>query len=57
MCDASDYAIRAALGQKKDKIFRAIYYTSRTLQDKQLNYTTTKKEMLAIVYAFDKFRS
>ena len=56
MCDASDYAIGAVLGQKREKIFQVIYYASRTLNDAQLNYATTKKELLAIVFAFDKFR-
>ena len=56
MCDASDYAIGAVLGQKREKIFQVIYYASRTLNDVQLNYATTEKELLAIVFAFDKFR-
>ena len=56
MCDASDYAIGAVLGQKREKIFQVIYYASRTLNDAQLNYATTKKELLAIVFDFDKFR-
>ena len=50
MCDASDYAIGAVLGQ-------IIYYVSRTLNDAQLNYAITEKELLAIVFTFDKFRS
>ena len=56
MCDASDFAIGAVLGQKLEKIFQVIYYASRTLNDAQLNYATTEKELLAIVFAFDKFR-
>ena len=56
MCDASDFAIGAMLGQKREKIFQVIYYASRTLNDAQLNYATTVKELLAIVFAFDKFR-
>ena len=56
MCDASDYAIGAVLGQKREKIFQVIYYASRTLNDAQLNYAATEKELLAIVFAFDKFR-
>ena len=56
MCDASDYAIGAVLGQKREKIFQVIYYESRTLNDAQLNYATTEKELLVIVFAFDKFR-
>ena len=57
MCDASDYAIEAVLGQRKDNRFHVIYYASRTLSEAQLNYTTTEKEMLAVVFAVDKFRS
>ncbi|XP_042067440.1 uncharacterized protein LOC121810774 [Salvia splendens] len=56
MCDASDVAVGSALGQKRDKVFRVIYYASRTLDPAQENYTTTEKEMLAVVYSFDKFR-
>ncbi|KAK9008898.1 hypothetical protein V6N11_080375 [Hibiscus sabdariffa] len=57
MCDANDYAVGAALGQRRGKLFHVIYYASRTLNDAQVNYTTTKKELLAVVFAFDKFRS
>ncbi|KAM1961903.1 hypothetical protein FF1_022008 [Malus domestica] len=57
MCDASDYALRAVLGQRKDKRPHVIYYASRTLNDAQLNYSTTEKELLAVVFALDKFRS
>ncbi|XP_062103746.1 uncharacterized protein LOC133814852 [Humulus lupulus] len=56
MCDASDYAVGAFLGQCIDKVFWSIYYASRTLNDAQLNYATTEKELLALVFAFDKFR-
>ena len=56
MCDVSDDAIGAVLGQKSERIFLVIYYASRTLNDAQLNYATTKKELLAIIFAFYKFR-
>ena len=56
MCDASDFAMGAVLGQKKEKIFRTIYYASRTFNEAQENYSTTEKEMLAIVFACEKFR-
>ncbi|KAM0022394.1 putative nucleotidyltransferase, Ribonuclease H [Helianthus debilis subsp. tardiflorus] len=57
MCDASDYAVGAVLGQRREKHFHPIYYASKTLNDAQENYTTTEKELLAVVFAFDKFRS
>ncbi|GJZ81627.1 reverse transcriptase domain-containing protein [Tanacetum coccineum] len=57
MCDASDFAIGAVLGQRHEKHFRPIHYASKTLIEAQMNYTTTEKELLAIVYAFEKFRS
>ena len=33
MCDSSDFAIKAILGQRHEKIFYAIYYASRTLNE------------------------
>ena len=51
MCDASDYVIGAVLGQRKNKQPHVIYYASRTLNDAQLNYSTTEKELLAVVFA------
>ncbi|XP_070004125.1 uncharacterized protein [Nicotiana sylvestris] len=57
MCDASDYAIGAVLGQRQGKLMHPIYYAIRTLSGAQLNYTVTEKEMMAVVFAFDKFRS
>ena len=56
MCDASDFAVGAVLAQRKEKVFYAIYYASRMLNDAQLNYATTKKELLAIMFAFEKFK-
>ncbi|KAM5550007.1 hypothetical protein ABKV19_001114, partial [Rosa sericea] len=57
MCDASDYALGAVLGQRVNKLPHVIYYASRTLNDAQLNYSTTEKELLAVVFALEKFRS
>jgi hypothetical protein len=57
MCDASDYAVGAVLGQRVEKLPHVIYYASKTLNDAQLNYSTTEKELLAVVFALDKFRS
>ena len=55
MCDTSDHSVRAALGERKGKMFHSIYYASRTLANAQLNYTTTEKELLAVVFTFHKF--
>nr|GEU37976.1 hypothetical protein [Tanacetum cinerariifolium] len=55
MCDASDYAVGAVLGQRIDKHFKPIHYASKMMNEAQENYTTTKKELLAIIFAFDKF--
>ena len=52
---SSDFAIGAVLGQKRDKLFRAIYYASQTLNEAQLNYTTTEKEMLVVVLVVTNF--
>nr|GFC27232.1 reverse transcriptase domain-containing protein [Tanacetum cinerariifolium] len=56
ICDASDYAIGAVLGQRKSKHFQPIHYASKTMMEAQIHYTTTEKEMLAVVYAFKKFQ-
>nr|GEU87365.1 reverse transcriptase domain-containing protein [Tanacetum cinerariifolium] len=57
MCDASDFAVGAVLGKRIEKHFRLIHYESKTMTEAESNYTTTEKEMLAVVYAFEKFRS
>nr|GEY33901.1 reverse transcriptase domain-containing protein [Tanacetum cinerariifolium] len=57
MCDASDYAVGAVLGQRVEKHFRPIHYASKTMNQAEANYTTTEKEMLVVVYAFEKFCS
>ena len=57
MCDAFDYAVGAVLGQRVDRIPHIVYYVSMTLNDGQLNYSTTEKEILAVVFALEKFRS
>nr|GEY04601.1 reverse transcriptase domain-containing protein [Tanacetum cinerariifolium] len=57
MCDASDYVVGAVLGQRIKKHFRPIHYASKMMNQAEANYTTTEKEILAVVYAFKKFRS
>ena len=57
MCDANDLAIGAVLGKREDRKPHVVYYASKTLNEVQRNYTTTEKELLAMVYALDKFRA
>ncbi|GJS65735.1 reverse transcriptase domain-containing protein [Tanacetum coccineum] len=56
MCDASDFTVGAVLGQKDGKQFQPIYFASKTLNAAQQNYTVTEKELMVVVFAFDKFR-
>ena len=56
MCDASDFVVGAILRQRIEKVVHVIHYASRTLDDAQVNYTTTEKELLAVVFAFHKVR-
>ena len=57
MCDASNLAIGAVLGQREDGKPYVVYYASETLNEAQRNYTTTEIELLVAVYALDKFRA
>jgi hypothetical protein len=57
LCDATDYAVGAVLSQTKDKKHYAISYASKTLTGPQLNYATTEKELLVVVFAIEKFSS
>ncbi|XP_074304899.1 uncharacterized protein LOC141639751 [Silene latifolia] len=57
MCDASDYALGAVLGQNNGRDSHVIHYASMTLNEAQRNYTTTEKELLAIFFYMEKFRS
>ena len=57
MCDASDLVVGAVLGQRAQGKPYVVYSTSKTLNEAQRNYTTTEKELLAVVYALDKFRA
>nr|GEZ50964.1 reverse transcriptase domain-containing protein [Tanacetum cinerariifolium] len=57
MYEASDFAIGAILGQRHEKHFKPIHYASKTMTNAKSNYITKEKEMLAVVYEFEKFRS
>ncbi|GKD90690.1 reverse transcriptase domain-containing protein [Tanacetum coccineum] len=56
MCDASDFTVGDVLGQRIDEKIKPIYYASKTLNNAQEHYITTEKELLAVVFSFDKFR-
>jgi len=56
ICDASDKAVEAVVGQRVEKVPQVIYYASKTLDPAQCNYTTTEKEIYAVVFALEKFR-
>nr|GEU45196.1 reverse transcriptase domain-containing protein [Tanacetum cinerariifolium] len=49
MCDAGDFAIGVVLGQRKARHFQPIHYASKTMTNAQAHYTTTEKELLAMV--------
>ena len=57
MCDASDLTIGAVLRQREEGKPYVVYYARKKLNEAQRNYTTTEKELLAMVYALDKFRA
>ena len=57
MCDASDLSIGVVLSQREEGKPYVVYYASKTLNEAQRNYTTTEKELLAMVYALDIFRA
>ncbi|CAL1379299.1 unnamed protein product [Linum trigynum] len=57
MCDASDFAVGMVLGQRRGRHFQPICYASKILNGAQENYTTTEKELLAVIFSFEKFRS
>ena len=57
MYNASNYFVKAVIGQRKRKMFHSICYASKTLTNAQLNYTTIEKELLTVVFIFDKFKA
>ena len=57
MCDASDLAIEAVLGERVEGKPYVVYYARKTLNEAQRNYTTTENELLVVVYALDKLRA
>ncbi|XP_024025045.1 uncharacterized protein LOC112092647 [Morus notabilis] len=57
MCDVSDYAVGAVLGQRREGKPFVVYYASRTLNSAQMNYSTIEKELLAVVFALDMFHA
>ena len=56
-CDASEFSVGAVLGQRKEQKPVAIFYASKTLTGPQLHYSVIEKELLAVIFALEKFRS
>jgi hypothetical protein len=56
MCDASNFAVGAVLGQRVDKKLNVIHYANKTIDAAQKNYATTEKDFLVVVFTCDKFR-
>ena len=40
-----------------EAMFHVIYYASKILLDAQLNYASIEKELLVVIFTFDKFRA
>nr|GEU71008.1 reverse transcriptase domain-containing protein [Tanacetum cinerariifolium] len=57
MCNASDFAKGAVLGQRHEKHFSPTHYASKTMTGAESNYTIMEKEMFSVVYAFEKLWS
>ena len=57
MYDASNFAVGVMLGQRCDMKPHVIHYASKTLDSTQVNYSTTEKELITVVFMLDKFRS
>jgi len=55
MCDTTDFGVGMVLGRQRDKKAFVIYYASKTLDEAKVNYSTTVKEMLAVVFVIEKF--
>nr|GEY16180.1 hypothetical protein [Tanacetum cinerariifolium] len=53
---SQDRGLRAVLGNRIDKHFNPIHYASKTMNESQDNDITTKKELLVVIFSFDKFR-
>ncbi|RVW45785.1 Transposon Ty3-G Gag-Pol polyprotein [Vitis vinifera] len=57
LCELLAKDAKSCTWPKKDGKPYVIYYASKTLNEAQRNYTTTEKELLAVVFALDKFRA
>nr|GEX72332.1 reverse transcriptase domain-containing protein [Tanacetum cinerariifolium] len=52
MCDASNFAIGAVLGQHKDKHFRPIHYASKTMTEAESKRCVSGQEAIDILKAY-----
>jgi hypothetical protein len=55
-CDASNYAISAILSQEHEGKERPLSFASRTLNNHEINYNTTEKELLEVVFGIQTHR-
>ena len=57
MCVASNSAVATVPSQRTGNAAHMVYYASIVLNGVQLNYTTTEKELLTVIFSLEKFRS
>ena len=57
ICEDSDEAVGVVLGQLDGGNFSVIHHATRTLNEAQRNYPMAEKELFAVVFSCDKFRS
>lgn len=55
-CDASQYGAGCVLTQVQNDVEKVIAFASRTFSNLERNYTVLERELLAILFAFEKFR-
>ena len=55
-CDSSETGLGTVCSQMQDGVERVIGYASRTLNRSELNYSTTRKELLAVIFSLKSYR-
>ena len=54
--DASAFAVGAILAQETDEGEKVLQYASAMMDNHQMNYTCSEREMLSVIWCVDKFR-